>query len=200
MITKFKQFFTRTLGITLTTVLIASGLTALAPTAAYADEINNNHPTTVTLKTVYITSTTTDITATVDVPLEASSTIASLYKVGTPTTIDTASSGSTFSFTVPNPASSYEQYYVVVGNITSNTVAVNANVANGWSLNLKTLNDVTSFKTQDTTPKLVWTANKSVNTSANGIYLADKTTGAVIYKASNSSTTGEFSIPRFYTI
>lgn len=38
MITKFKQFFTRTLGITLTTILIASGLTALAPTAAYADE------------------------------------------------------------------------------------------------------------------------------------------------------------------
>lgn len=199
MITKFKQFFTRTLGITLTTVLIASGLTALAPTAAYADEINSNHPTTVTLKTVNITSTTTDITATVDVPLEESSTIASLYKVGTPTTIDTASTGSTFSFTVPNPATSYEQYYVVVGNITSNTVAVNANVANGWSLNLKTLNDVTSFKTQDTTPKLVWTANKSVNTSSNGIYLADKTTGAVIYKASTSSTTGEFSIPRFYT-
>lgn len=199
MITKFKAFFTRTLGITLTTVLIASGLTALTPTAAYANETTVNHPTKVTVKTENITSTTTDITATVDVPLEESSTIASLYKVGNPTTIDTADTGTNFTFTVNNPTSSYEQYYVVVGDKTSNTVTVNSNTANGWSLNLTTVNNVTSFKTQDAAPKLSWTANKAVNTNSQGLYLVDKSNGNVIYKVSSSSLTGEFSIPRFYT-
>lgn len=194
MITKFKAFFTRTLGIILTTVLIASGLTVLTPTAAYANETLTNPPTKVTLKTDNITTTTTDITATVDVPLEESSTIASLYKVGTPTTIDTADTGTNFTFTVSVPTGEtlYEQYYVQIGDIKSNLVTVYSS-SSTWQINIATVNDLDSFKTSDAAPRITWNTNKNIN-PLKSVHILRTDTNKTVYTSSTGMTGGWNSI------
>lgn len=80
---KRRSFFKRTLGLFTASAVIISGLVSV-PTVVHATEPETtyNPPTKVTLNVETINPTTVELKATLDKPLEGSSSVLSLYKVG----------------------------------------------------------------------------------------------------------------------
>lgn len=196
MITKFKAFFTRTLGLTLTTVLIASGFIALAPTAAYADTVD--FPTTINISLVTTTATTAKISVNLDKDLEDSSSILRLYRKDNPITVETKSSGKNLEFTVPLPTDSISnQYYASVGALRSEPLTIYSSTIE-WEAKLDTVDDKTVFEANEPTPTLTWNLNKPLNDSGKALYLIDKVTNN-IETSFTSGTQGSWNTINFIT-
>lgn len=194
---KLNQFFNKTLGVSIVLALVTSLLT---PTIANANEPeppeNLDPPTSVTLSVADNTNGTVDITAVIDKPLEDSSSTLSLYKTNDPVTVDTATTGSTVTFNVPKPVNDlYDEYFVTVGAIQSNTVTVNSDT-NNWKISLGTVNNVDTFSTTDNAPTITWTVNQNLYNSGKAVYIIKKGTNK-IHSHSNSGVTGSWVADRF---
>ena len=188
-------------GSTLVVGLVVSGLTAnFSASPIYASDPVIDLPKNISLSTASATSTDVTLEATTDKTVESSSSTVLLFKLGDPVPVDSSTAGVTHSFTVARPTTnSYDQYYTTVAGITSNLITVHSNTTGTWTLEITS--NVNSFLTQDNAPTITWVTNQNIKTAnpSLGVYIAEKSTGQVVYAGWNATTTASYQINKFYT-
>ena len=191
----------RLISMVLAIVLIASGLTVLAPSRALATTEIITNPSYVS--GYKKSSNATEIVLAFESDISPSETFPMLlYKTGNPVAIASADD-STYEypeydvteteFKVARPTNeSIDTYYVTFGNLVSNNILVYSTLAQEINLSLTALNSNFEVGIQ---PQLRWSISSESTPGA--IYIVDTADGTIIQKYSSYLYSGNYTISNF---
>ena len=196
----FAKALLRPLSIILTLILAVSGLPLIAPNSAFADsaEAADSSETEVLQEPSYVnfymgSSSETEVQINFHSDVSASSAAPMLlYREGNPVALQTAIESDEWKvvqFTVPRPASGFEDYYVTFGAQTSDMVRVYDSPESEFALTLTADRQV--FTAEEGPPDLKWTIAKWLN-FGQIVYIVQEETGEIIYRGNSSSVSGSY--------